>query len=174
MSALSTMRWASGVTRRTAVRIGAGIVLAAVAVIVAVSHIQSAREARQCVANLHSVYDAVRKYDAKHGTLPDLAFFPGDVRRDLDSLLVVLEPLGLRTSECVCPSADPVLADTGITYVWNVALNGRSLASLEVPVWMTVEINALSPSVPATHRGGYHVLYTDGRVEREANPPAIL
>ena len=168
------MRWNSGDARRTTVRIGLGIALAAGAGGVVVSLARSAREERQCIENLQSVYDAVHRYDEKHASLPDLAFFPGDVRRDLDSLLVVLEPHGLREPQCVCPGADPVLAETGITYVWNVSLNGRRLSSLEIPVWMMVEINVLSPSVPATHRGGYHVLYTDGRVEREVNPPAIL
>jgi len=174
MSIVSMLRRNSGGTRRTTLRIGVAIALAAIAISAAVSFVRSARDERGCIENLRSVYDAVRRYDEKRASLPDLAFFPSDVRRDLDSLLVVLEPHGLREAQCVCPSADRVLAETGITYVWNVSLNGRSLSSLEIPVWMMVEINALSASVPATHRGGYHVLYSDGRVEREINPPAIL
>ena len=123
-----------------------------------------------CTRNLEHLYRAVEMYEIDRGTLPRLAFFPDDAKQDRDSLRVVLEPYGGDPSACVCPTLPDVLTELGLTYVWNVKLNGKKIPRNGDPQWMLVEICALSPDVPAPHLGQYNVLYTDGKIRRVKNP----
>ena len=129
---------------------------------------------RGCEANLVSIYEKLRAYSLDRETLPALSFFPDDVFTDPDSLYTVLAPYGLRAEECVCPAIKRHLGDLGITYVWNVRLNGRAWEDLGSAAWLLVEINALSRNAPRPHGGHYHILYADGRVERSPYPPPGL
>ena len=131
------------------------------------------RVLKDCRNNLRRIYSALEMYEIERGTLPRLAFFPDDAKQDSDSLLTVLQPYGAGGHVCVCPASPSVHEAVGLTYVWNVQLNGRKLRGGD-PEWMLVEINALSPAVPAPHFGRYNILYTDGEVRLARHPPPGL
>lgn len=130
--------------------------------------------ARHCADNLRQVYSALELYEIDRGTLPRLAFFPDDPKQDTDSLVVALQSYGTGGDIFLCPTAPASLRSLGLTYVWNVQLNGKKLRGSEPPAWMLVDINAMSEGVPASHLGRYNILYTDGRVERSKVPPPGL
>jgi hypothetical protein len=123
-----------------------------------------------CQANLRVLYRALELYEMERGSLPRLAFYPDLATEDTESLRVVLESYGATGTACICPSSPTMLRDVGLTYVWNVRLNGRKIPRSGEREWMLVEIQALSSDVPAPHLGHYHVLYSDGAVERIAHP----
>lgn len=127
-----------------------------------------------CSENLKTLYRALDLYEIERGTLPKLAFFPDNPIEDADSLRVVLESYGAGGAVCVCPRAPRSQSELGLTYVWNVRLNGRKLPREGERDWMIVEMNALSADVPAPHLGRYNVLYTDGSVERISDPLGTL
>lgn len=128
-----------------------------------------------CGENLRAIYRALELFEYERGTLPALAFFPDNPFEDSDSLRVVLEPYGAGGSMCVCPHAPRALSELGLTYVWNVRLNGRKMPRDPAERdWMLVEISAVSGDVPAPHLGRYNVLYTDGTVERISEPQQQL
>lgn len=129
---------------------------------------------RHCKANLLRIYTALEMYEIDHGTLPRLAFYPDDPKQDRDSLLSVLQPYGAEPETYVCPASPPCHRETGLTYLWNVQLNGKKLRTPGPPTWMLVELNALSDQVPPSHRGRYNILYTDGQVRRSRTPPGDL
>ena len=114
---------------------------------------------------------APARYEYEAGVLPEMAYYPDDVRLDPESMYSILEPYGLAATNCVCPGCAAVLQDTGITYVWNTQVNGKPLRSLDPPQWLVVEMNALSAKVPAPHWGRYNVLYSDGKVRDEGRRP---
>ncbi len=128
----------------------------------------------RCEENLLSIYGALSRYENEWGRLPDLAFFPEHPEESRDGLLSVLRRYGVTDLHCICPALPQNVQRLGITYVWNTALNGRSRASIDAPIWMLVEISALNPDLPRPHNNAYHVLYTDGTVRREAHPPSGL
>lgn len=136
--------------------------------------LERVRHARECADNLRSVYRALEVYEIERGTLPSLAYFPDHPMEDSDSLRVVLEPYGLAPEKCVCPASHPVQRAEGLTYLWNVRLNGKRIPRGAQATWMLVDMNALSSDVPAPHWGGYHVLYSDGTVRRIRNPQREL
>jgi hypothetical protein len=125
---------------------------------------------QSCGKNLLQIHRALQLYEIDRGTLPRLAFFPDDAKQDADSMRVVLEPYGADGTTCECPSLPGVLGELGLTYVWNVRLNGKKTPRDDQPTWMLVEICALSSDVPAPHMGQYNVLYSDGKVRRVKNP----
>jgi hypothetical protein len=123
-----------------------------------------------CTDNLKVVYRALELYEMERGTLPKLAFYPDNPIEDGDSLRVVLEAYGAGGSVCICPQAPHSQSELGLTYVWNVRLNGRKIPPVEERDWMLVEMGAVSTDVPAPHLGRYNVLYTDGTVEHISDP----
>lgn len=129
---------------------------------------------KKCANNLRNIYTALENFEVDRGTLPRAAFYPDDPKQDNDSLLVALQPYRAQSDLYICPAAPAVQKDTGLTYVWNVQLNGRKMHVSGAPVWMIVELNALSDAVPAPHFGGYNILYTDGSVQRSKEPPKGL
>lgn len=131
------------------------------------------RLTRQCAEQLWQIYTALEMYELDRGTLPRLSFFPNNPMKDADSLVTVIQPYTAEPRLTVCPAAPAAQRALGLTYVWNVENNGRKLHP-PVAKWMLVELSALSDSVPAPHQGHYHILYTDGQVERSANPPPDL
>lgn len=126
---------------------------------------------KQCKRNLYTIYNALELYEIDRGTLPRLAFFPDKPRTDPDSPLVVLRPYCSDPSVFVCPSAPDHYRQTGLTYIWNVNLNGRKMRGVEPPAWIMTELQALEDTVPAPHLGIYNVLYTDGHVRKMKAPP---
>lgn len=129
---------------------------------------------KHCKQNLYAIYNALELYEIDRGTLPRLAFFPDQPRADRDSPLVVLRPYCSDPTVFVCPAAPAHYREIGLTYIWNVALNGRKLRGMEPPVWVMTELQALSDSVPPPHLGIYNVLFTDGHVQKMRTPPEGL
>ena len=128
----------------------------------------------QCNENLTRIFQALELFEMDRGSLPRLAFFPEEPMTDPDSIRVVLEEYGVDPHAWVCPAAHPMIANLGLSYIWNTRLNGANLRGLEERQWMLIEINALSEDVPAPHLGYYNVLYTDGKVERIRDPANTL
>jgi hypothetical protein len=116
----------------------------------------------------------LESYEIDQGTLPDLKFFPDDPLGDRRSLAVELARYGVERELCVCPAAPASIRRTGLAYLWNFRLNGKQLQSPGGRRWVLVEIHALSDQVPPPHLGRYHVLYTDGTIERSREPPPEL
>ncbi|HEY8240304.1 MAG TPA: hypothetical protein VIH35_02610 [Kiritimatiellia bacterium] len=156
----------------TKVVILVAVLLLAVAILYYMLYQMSQQQA--CGKNLQQIHRALQLYEIDRGTLPRLAFFPDDAKQDRDSLRVVLEPYGADGTTCECPSLPDVLSELGLTYVWNVALNGKKTPRDDDSTWMLVEICALTTDVPAPHMGQYNVLYTDGKVRRVKNPTQEL
>jgi len=129
---------------------------------------------KKCKRNLRAIYTALELYEIDRGTLPRLALFPDDPKQDNDSIVVALKPYGGSGDIYVCPALPAYHRALGLTYIWNVNLNGRKLQSPDKPTWMLVEMSALSSSVPKPHLGRYNVLYTDGRVVKAKEPPPGL
>lgn len=132
--------------------------------------LQELRHSLDCQNNLRALYHALELYEMERGALPKLSFFPDIPQEDTDSLRVVLESFGSGGSACICPGASAALQELGLTYVWNVHLNGRKIPRGAAREWMLVDIQVLSEDVPAPHLGRYHVLYSDGAVERIRDP----
>lgn len=130
--------------------------------------------AKKCANNLRNIYTSLENFEIDRGTLPRAAFYPDDPKQDNDSLVVALQPYSTRQDMYICPTAPSVQKESGLTYVWNVQLNGRKLRGTGAPAWMMVELNALSDAVPTPHFGGYNILYADGSVLRSKTPPAGL
>ena len=131
-------------------------------------------QALACRENLVRIYGALRQYDAQHGHLPEMAFFPDDANDSVDSLLVILRDHGVEESDCVCPALPESLRRFGVNYLWNATLNRYRLQDLSPSTWLLVEINALRPGLPSPHRGTYQVLYADGQVVLSRTPPPGL
>jgi len=127
-----------------------------------------------CRENLARIYQSLEMYELAHGSLPRLAFFAEEPRSDSESICVVLESYGLSPETFVCPSAHPLVAKTGLSYIWNTRLNGRSMQDFYEKQWMLVEIEAISLDVNFPHFGACQVLYTDGSIERMRNPAGVL
>ncbi|MEM7393436.1 MAG: hypothetical protein AAF492_13915, partial [Verrucomicrobiota bacterium] len=134
----------------------------------------SNRNADRCLENLKQIYLAIGLYEFDTGLLPNLSFYPDRPKEDATSLRVVLEKYGATGKSYLCPSSHGLVRDTGLSYVWNVALNGRTLKEFKDPVWMLVEVNAVSEEVPPPHLGRYHILYTDGQVALSDRPPSDI
>jgi prepilin-type processing-associated H-X9-DG protein len=127
-----------------------------------------------CQDNLTRIYQALETYELAHGALPRLAFYPEEPLSDPESICVALEAYGLTPTTFICPSVHHLVARTGLTYIWNTRLNGRSMQDFYEKQWMLVEINAISTEVGCPHFGSCNVLFTDGSVERIRNPAALL
>ena len=127
----------------------------------------------ECRANLTQVYKALELYSLERGTLPNLAFYPESPQRGGDSLVKILRKFGL-DHHAICPSAPDAVAWTGLTYVWNPMLNGKRFEEIQEPVWIVVDIQAVSTEVPPPHLGAYLVLYSDGSILETQDPPAVL
>ena len=132
---------------------------------------QNVRDRQMCEGNMKSIYSALVRYEADHGKLPTLAYFPPYPQTDADSLPVVLVEKYIADSRtCVCPALHSALRDKGLTYVWNTSLSSAPIPRNGAPRWMLVEMTAISRDLPAPHMGRYNVLYTDGSVKRVADP----
>jgi hypothetical protein len=141
-----------------------------IAIIALLYFLVQIRLTAQCEANLLAIYRALELYEMERGSLPNLAYYPDMPMEDADSLRIVLEPYGLSPECCVCPQSKPILRAAGLTYIWNVQLNGKRIPRGTNAVWMLVNIEALTDDVPAPHFGRYNVLYSDGVVRRVRDP----
>ena len=132
------------------------------------------RHADGCEENLRKIHHILTLYELEHGRLPSLEMFPDDPTGEGASLPLLLRTYGMDPSLAVCPAASPLIRDHGLSYLWNTALNEGSLMNRLEPVWVLVDIQALNERTRGPHFGSYHILYSDGRVERSYHPPSTL
>lgn len=130
--------------------------------------------AERCEEQLLTIYDILTVYEQQHGRLPDLELFPEDPEENEQSLLHILGQFENAPHLAVCPAAHNVLREHGLSYLWNTALNQSSLINRKESTWVLVDIQALDDQMSGPHFGSYHILYTDGRVERSPSPPHSL
>lgn len=130
--------------------------------------------AEGCEERLKTIHEILTLYEQQHGRLPTLELFPEDPVRNEQSLLHILAQFESDPDLAVCPAAHPVLKAHGLSYLWNTALNQSSLTDRKEITWVLVDIQALDDTMGGPHFGSYHILYTDGRVERSPSPPHSL
>lgn len=129
----------------------------------------------RCKKQLEQIYEYLVLYEKDNGRLPVFELYPEKLTGDGETLVSHLSQFpGFDPDWLICPSAPDVLRKPGITYLWNTALNQSSLAFREETTWVLVDIQALADEVPGPHFGTYHILYSDGRVERSSSPPNTL
>lgn len=133
-----------------------------------------ARHAEGCKENLRRIHHILSLYELEHGRLPSLEMFPDDPSADAASLTRVLMAYGMDPEWAICPAASHTIRAHGLSYLWNTSLNEGSLETKGEPVWMLVDLQAINERSRGPHFGGYHILYTDGRVERSMHPPGTL
>lgn len=127
-----------------------------------------------CERQLKEIYRVLVLYEQQHGRLPALEMFPGEPKESESSLLHILAQFDSPLSNGVCPAAHPVLEEHGLSYLWNPNLNHGSFRGRKDVTWVLVDLQALDERVAGPHFGAYHILYTDGRVERSPQPPHSL
>jgi len=134
------------------------------------------RDRRICREHLEEIYQALVRSNQENGSLPRLDFYPTNTRNDQDSLLVALRDYGIREADCQCPRSPASIREgQGLTYLWNVELNGIPLKDVQDHTWMLIEISALSATAKAPHFGRYNILLANGTVvERSEVPAGIL
>lgn len=141
-----------------------------------------ARQA-QCQDNLKALFQLLQHYEARHGFLPQAAFYPRDPLASPDSLRVLLgtQPAARFT----CPTCCPGLQRLGLNYAWNQKAGGRKLADLQDPAhtWLLMDFvgahDWMVNHAYCGHRRGVNILYADGAVKwsppfstEVRNPPA--
>lgn len=133
----------------------------------------------EAISNLRQVYQAML-VQFEEGQLPEAAFYP-DVRRDpnavrTDPRSIVNQIPGLPGSFWISPGAPEQFARLGLTYVWNSGVNGRLIDQLDPRTWLLMDMNGAAYFTPGiTPRAqGYLVLYADGQVKYEMQPPAVM
>lgn len=129
----------------------------------------------QCQDQMRAIYRAIEAYDQAYGQLPSLSFYPTNPQSGEKSLRVALTPFGAYEELFLCPhSADLVREQQGLSYLWNVALNGKPLRTFDADTWILVEIEAVSADVSPPHFRRYNVLYANGDVRHVTSvPPGI-
>lgn len=151
-------------------KLGLVLALGAMGFAIINHYVTEARKAARCADQLRAIYRALEMYEMERGSLPQLAYYPDSPLEDPDSLRTVLEAYGLDPEYCVCPASRRIQRAEGLTYLWNVKLNGLRIPRGGQPVWMLVDMEALGGGVPAPHFGGYNVLFSDGSVRRLREP----
>jgi prepilin-type processing-associated H-X9-DG protein len=137
--------------------------------------VRTRQDNRICIDHLKKLYGALELYELDRGALPALAFYPGDdLKQEHSNLRLVLEAYGAEANTCLCPALPKAVNELGLSYVWNVKLNGQKIPRSSEATWMLIEISALSPEVPAPHGGFYNALYSDGSVRALRVPPPEL
>ena len=128
----------------------------------------------KCLSNLRQIGMAVELFVQSEGTYPNAKFYSESPLKDPSSIVWILEPYGLKGDVFICPASPPILAEKGLTYLWNDELSGKNPAQVRSPqnVWMVVGVTALDERV-SSHSGGYNILYADGHVDWSSQPPPI-
>lgn len=133
------------------------------------------QQTERCAARLEAVYEYLTLFERDNGRLPIFELYPEDPLGSQESLINRLGELpGFDPDWLICPSAPALLRQHGMTYLWNTALNHGSLINRKEITWVLVDMQALDDRIPGPHFGTYHILYSDGRVERSASPPHSL
>ncbi len=136
-------------------------------------------KARQsvCAQNLAQIYKAIQMFQIDHDSYPRAWFYPPDRHpaREKYNIAKILKPYGADPRLFLCPAAPQAIIQRGNTYLWNDLLNGKGEGSLSNPaaLWMMTDMNAATNKVPPAHVGGYNVLYADGHVKWQKQPPPM-
>lgn len=107
---------------------------------------------------------------------PDIRANPNAVRTDPRSIVRIMGNM-VPANMWVAPRAPQVFQQAGLTYVWNPALNGQLVDQVNPRTWMLMDMNGAAYAVPdlvPRSPGGYLVLYADGSVKYEMQPPAVV
>jgi hypothetical protein len=123
------------------------------------------RHQARCRTHLRQLYHLMQMYELQHGSLPELAFFPDRMTNE-GSLHAFIEAQDVDPDLAFCPALPHALRRNGQSYIWNDALNGSRLAQHDPPRWMLMEYSVVSDRISAPHAGAWHVLFTDGTVQR--------
>jgi len=133
------------------------------------------QQSEQCENQLKNLYRYLRLYEEENGRLPTFELYPEEPLRNEDSMLNRLNMIqGFTPEWLICPGAPAILKDENVTYLWNTALNQSSLTQRKEITWVLVDMQALDDDIAGPHFDHYHILYTDGRVERSSSPPHSL
>lgn len=133
------------------------------------------------ISNLRQIYMAIQMYADDNDGLPNAEFYP-DIRRDPKAVtnsprsIVRLLGQGIPASFWINPTAPERFQQAGLTFVWNTTVNGKNLDQLEPRTWLLMDMNAAAYMIPDVipRAGGYLVLYADGSVKYEMQPPQIV
>jgi type II secretory pathway pseudopilin PulG len=141
--------------------------------------------ARQTEARVYmkQIYMAVTMYaDDNDGRLPRADLYP-DLRRDPQACLRspksirrILSGYAPDAKLWVSSAAPDKFQKAGLTYVWNVGVNGKQLDSLPGRTWLLMDMNAAGYVIPdlIPRADSYLVLYSDGSVKLEHVPPQLV
>jgi prepilin-type processing-associated H-X9-DG protein len=152
------------------------------------------------VSNLRQVGQLLTMYHLDNGHYPKAAFYPKDPLAGNDSIRVLLAGKS-KSSGAALPSrglpgglggriagaagggtgslfvSNGVPADLqkkGLTYVYNDAIAGKKSIASPSKTWVLIDMTCVSPKVAPPYRGGYNVLFADGRViTTKSLPPSI-
>ncbi len=136
----------------------------------------------EATAYLRQIHSAITDYaDDNDGKLPGADMYP-DIRKDPNAVRnsprSIVNIMGKRVPAnlWVASRAPEQFQKAGLTYIWNTALNGKLVDQVD-RTWMLMDMNAagyLLPDQFPRPSGGYLVLYTDGSVKFEMQPPLPL
>ena len=107
---------------------------------------------------------------------PDLRADPNAVRNNPRSIVRIMGN-GVPANMWVAPRAPQVFQRAGLTYIWNSALNGQLVDQVDPHTWLMMDMNGAAYAIPdlvPRSEGGYLVLYADGSVKYEMQPPRIV
>ncbi len=134
-----------------------------------------------CEHNLKQIYQGLLMKDLFDGGLPKISFYSKDPKKDPNSLLRVLGPE--YAGVLVCPCIPEDIKKSGLTYVFNDELGGKSLDTVprRRTTWLVMGMTAVvrDPKDPRKlagqqpHSGGVNVLYADGHIEFTKTPPRL-
>ena len=134
-----------------------------------------------CENNLRQIYQGLLMKDLFEGGIPKITFYSKEPRKDPQSLLRVLGPEF--ASVLICPCMPEDIKKSGLTYLFNDELSGKSLDSIpkRQSTWLVMEMTAVvrdkkdpkKLAGPQPHSGGVNVLYVDGHVEFTTTPPRL-
>jgi hypothetical protein len=133
---------------------------------------------------MSQIYTALRMYsDDNDGRLPTADLYP-DIRKDPQacvrsgrSIRRILQGYAGDPKIWVAHHAPERFKKAGLTYVWNPALNGKTIESLPGRTWLLMDMNGAGYAIPdliPRNQNGYLVLWTDGQVKLERTPPVIV
>lgn len=123
-----------------------------------------------CASQLQQIYQLMVGMDEEGGRLPLAWTFPW--KQDPNDRYSIVNIVAGRNASVrklfVCPAAPEPWKQLGITYVYNDALGGKLVDNLPnaANTWLMMDAAVLNmKKFPASHVGGYNVLFCDGHVK---------
>lgn len=131
-------------------------------------------EVNAAKVQLQEIYTALAQYEHRNGALPVLDLYPANPISGAGSIRFELSRYVRDPDVFVSPAGHPYLRRSGLTYLWNPALNGQPLHGGGTNDWMLMDIQALDPRAPQAHPGGYLTLFRNGDIRLLSAPPESL